>query len=85
MYTQFFGNFLLSRNIVTPEQLIEAIDKEGTSHIKLGTLAMYHNLMTANEIDDVVVAQTHEDKQFGELAIERKYLTEDQVLSLIHI
>ena len=83
MYTQFFGNFLLSRNIVTPEQLIEAIDKEGTTHIKLGTLAMYHNLMTANEIDDVVVAQTHEDKQFGELAIERKYLTEDQVNRLL--
>lgn len=83
MYTQFFGNFLLQRNIVTPEQLIAAINQEGTSHIKLGTLAMYHNLMTANEIDDVVVAQTHEDKQFGELAVERNYLTEDQVNHLL--
>lgn len=83
MYTQFFGNFLLGRNVVTPEQLIAAIDKESTSHIKLGTLAMYHNLMTANEIDDVVVAQTHEDKHFGELAVERHYLTEDQVNHLL--
>lgn len=83
MYTQFFGNFLLCRNVVTPEQLIEAINKESTSHIKLGTLAMYHNLMTAKEIDDVVVAQTHEDKPFGELAIERKYLTEDEVNRLL--
>lgn len=83
MYTQFFGNFLLQKNIVTPEQLIAAIDKEATSHIKLGTLAMYHNLMTANEIDAIVVAQTHEDKQFGELAIERNYLTEDQVNHLL--
>ncbi|MCI9124551.1 MAG: chemotaxis protein CheX [Eubacterium sp.] len=83
MYTQFFGNFLLGRNIVTPEQLVEAIGKESTSHIKLGTLAMYHNLMTANEIDDIVVAQTHEDKQFGELAIERHYLTEEQVNRLL--
>lgn len=83
MYTQFFGNFLLSRNIVTSEQLIEAIDKEATSHIKLGTLALYHNLMTANEIDDIVVAQTHEDKHFGELAIERHYLTEEQVNHLL--
>ncbi len=83
MYTQFFGNFLLQRNIVTPEQLIEAINQEGNSHIKLGTLAMYHNLMTANEIDDIVVAQTHEDKQFGELAVERNYLTEEQVNHLL--
>ena len=83
MYTQFFGNFLLTRNVVTPDQLIMAIGKESTSHIKLGTLAMYHNLMTANEIDDVVIAQTHEDKQFGELANERHYLTEDQVNRLL--
>jgi len=83
MYTQFFGNFLLQRNIVTPDQLIAAINQEATSHIKLGTLAMYHNLMTANEIDDIVVAQTHEDKHFGELAIERNYLTEDQVNHLL--
>ena len=33
MYTQFFGNFLLQRNIVTPEQLIEAINQEGNSQI----------------------------------------------------
>lgn len=83
MYTQFFGNFLLSRNVVTPEQLILAIGKESTSHIKLGTLAMYHNLMTANEVDDIVIAQTHEDKHFGELAVERHYLTEDQVNRLL--
>ena len=83
MYAQFFGNFLLSRNVVTPEQLIIAINKESSSRIKLGTLAMYHNLMTANEIDDIVVAQTHEDKHFGEIAIEREYLTEEQVNSLL--
>lgn len=83
MYTQFFGNFLLGRNIVTPEQLIEAIDKGATSHFKLGTLAMYHNLMTAGEVDDIIVAQTHEDKPFGELAVERHYLTEEQVSHLL--
>lgn len=83
MYTQFFGNFLLSRNIVTSEQLIAAINEEATSHIKLGTLALYHNLMTANEIDDIIVAQTHEDKHFGELAIERHYLTVEQVTHLL--
>lgn len=83
MYAQFFGNFLLSRGVVTPEQLIAAINKESGSRIKLGTLAMYHNLMTANEIDDIVIAQTHEDKHFGEIAIERQYLTEQQVNNLL--
>lgn len=83
MYTQFFGNFLLNRNVITPEQLVQAIKEEENSHIKLGTLAMYHNLMTANEIDDVIIAQTHEDKHFGQLAVERHYLTAEQVDKLL--
>lgn len=83
MYAQFFGNFLLNRKVVTPEQLVAAINKESSSRIKLGTLAMYHNLMTAKEIDDIVVAQTHEDKHFGEIAIELQYLTEEQVNQLL--
>lgn len=83
MYTQFFGNFLINQNIITPEQLITAISKEAASHLKLGTLAIYHNLMTSSEVDSVVIAQTHEDKEFGRLAIERGYLTEDQVQKLL--
>ncbi len=83
MYTQFFGNFLINRNVITPEQLISAISKETDSHLKLGTLAIYHNLMTASEVDSIIVAQTHEDKKFGELAIERKYLTEEQLNNLL--
>ena len=83
MYTQFFGNFLINRNVITPEQLITAISKESTSHLKLGTLAMYHNLMSASEVDAVIAAQKQDHKSFQEVAVRGKYLTKEQVGKLL--
>lgn len=83
MYTQFFGNYLLSREYVTQEQLFAAIQKQSDQHVRLGTLAISAGLMTASEVDYVVIQQTHEDKKFGELAIELGYLTNEQVLDLL--
>ena len=59
MYTQFFGNFLLSRGVVTSEQLINAIKEESTTHIKLGTLAIHAGYMTASEADNIIIMQTN--------------------------
>ena len=39
--------------------------------------------MTAGEVDNIIIMQTHQDKKFGELAIEEGYLTEEQVNALL--
>ena len=83
MYTQFFGNFLLSRGVVTSEQLIEVIKEESSAHVKLGTLAIHAGYMTASEADNIVIMQTHEDRRFGELAVEGGYMTEQQLEELL--
>lgn len=83
MYAQFFGNYLLSRDIVTREQLLGAMQKASSTKIKLGTLAIHAGYMTASEVDRVIILQTHQDKRFGELAISEGYLTEMQVTELL--
>lgn len=83
MYAQFFGNYLLSRNAVTKDQLIRAMQQKSCEHIKLGTLAIHAGYMTAKEVDQIVIMQTHQDKRFGELAISEGYLTELQVAELL--
>lgn len=83
MYAQFFGNYLLSRGAITGEQLIHAMQKKSVGHMKLGTLAMHAGYMTANEVDQIVIMQTHQDSRFGELAIREGYLTEAQVTELL--
>lgn len=49
MYTQFFGNFLLSKGYITNEQLFDALKEKAQKHAKLGTLAIHSGLMTAAE------------------------------------
>ncbi len=83
MYTQFFGNYLLEKNVITTEQLLEALKEQSKVHLKLGTLAIHEGYMTAGEVDNIVIMQTHQDKKFGELAIEEGYLTQEQVDSLL--
>lgn len=83
MYSQFFGNYLLSKQAVTSEQLLHAMQEQHARHIKLGTLAIHAGLMNASEVDNIVIRQTHEDRRFGELAIEEGYLTEEQVAELL--
>jgi hypothetical protein len=53
MYAQFFGTFLLSHNVVTKDQLLSALGKKSSQHMKLGTLAIMKGYMTANEVDNV--------------------------------
>lgn len=84
MYAQFFGNFLLSRGVVTRGQLISALEKKSSMHIRLGTLAIHAGYMSAGEVDEVIIMQTHQDKRFGELAVQEGFLTELQVKELLH-
>ena len=83
MHTQFFGNFLLNKGIISPEQLIEILKVQSTAHKKLGTLAIHAGYMSASEVEDVFITQTHYDKRFGELSIELGYLTQEQVDELL--
>lgn len=83
MFVQFFGGFLLNKGVVSKAQLIDAMKKESTAHIQLGTLAMHASLMDAQQIEDIRIAQTHTDKRFGELCVEKGYLTEEQVNELL--
>ncbi len=83
MYSQLFGSYLLRKNAVTPEQLQAALSRIETSHIKLGTLAIHKGLMVASEVDQVCFLQTREDKRFGELAVEKGFLTDEQLGDLL--
>ena len=83
MFTQLFGNFLLRKGVVTPDQLLSALKASSQSHIKLGTLCIHAGLMTSAEVEKVYIMQTHQDKRFGEIAIEEGYLTARQVEELM--
>ena len=57
MYAQFFGNYLLERNAVTREQLIDAMKQMASEEVKLGALAIHEGYMTASEVDNIVIME----------------------------
>ena len=84
MYAQFFGNFLLSHNVVTNDQLLAAMEYKSSHRPHLGTLAMHAGYMNANEVEHIHILQTHQDMKFGELAIQTGILTKEQVDELLN-
>lgn len=83
MFTQLFGNFLLRKGVVSPEQLLDVMKTASGSRVKLGTLCIHAGLMSAAEVEKVFILQTHVDKRFGEIAVEEGYLTDSQVNELM--
>jgi len=83
MYAQFFGNFMLSHELITTEQLLAAMEHKNANRPRLGTLAMHAGYLSASEVEHIHIVQTHKDKKFGELAVELGLLSQAQVDELL--
>lgn len=82
MFTQFFGNYLLSSGLVTNEQLAEALFPKTPRRLKLGTIAINEGLVTAEQVETAHRKQQLEDKRIGDVMVELGYLTSEQVEQL---
>lgn len=83
MLTQFFGNYLLQKKLVTSTELIEGLKYKNTLTKKIGALAVSAGYMTPEEVEDVHTMQTSIDKRFAEIAVHMGYLTIPQAEELI--
>ena len=83
MFTQFFGSYLLNKQIISADNLIKAMEQKNTTRVKLGVLAINAGYMTAKQVDAVHRKQATVDKRIGDIAVEMGYLTEAQVEELL--
>lgn len=83
MFTQFFGNYLLNQNLVTPSQLIECLQAKSNTRMKLGVLAINAGYMTSSQVEIVHMKQSTMDKRFGDIAVELGFVTSDQIDTLL--
>ena len=83
MFDQIFGNYLVSANRLTKEQLDEVIEQEKSIRVKLGLIAVAEKLMTQEQADEVNKLQAIMDKRFGDIAVEKGYLTDEQIGQLL--
>lgn len=83
MVSSIVGNYLLEKGVISFEQFRDLLVEQQKARVKLGLIAVAEGLMTQEEADKVNRLQTVMDKRFGEIAVERKYLTEGQIEALL--
>ena len=85
MPVQFFGQYLLSKSIVTPEQLLEALSYQEFQTLKIGHYAVEDNYLTPAQAAQINLEQQKRDLKFGETAVAMGLLTQTQVDELLMI
>lgn len=83
MFSQFFGNYLLNRGLLTAPQLREVLALQDSVRVKLGVLAIDAGYMNAAQVERTNALQAQIDKRFGEIAIDEGYMSEDQLTELL--
>lgn len=83
MFSQYFGNYLLQKGLINPEQLADALEYQRSAHLKLGVIAINAGYMTPLQVEQVHKLQRKIDKRFGELAIERGYINDEQLDAML--
>lgn len=83
MFSQFFGNYLLENQKITAEQFSSCMEYIMANRVKLGLIAENEGLLTREQATELNQLQMQSDKRFGDLAVEKGYLTESDVTYLL--
>lgn len=81
-----FGEYLVEQNIIREEDLARALELQKTDRIPLGQLAMQKGLIDNKQLFRILSRQRkpeERDKNFGKLAVEMEYLSQEQVEALL--
>ncbi|MBN1663222.1 MAG: chemotaxis protein CheX [Deltaproteobacteria bacterium] len=78
MAIKFFGQYLLEKSKITPEQLLSAVEYQKEVNVSVGTLAIEKGYLTAQQVDKINREQLRTDNKFGEIAIDFGYLTQEK-------
>lgn len=79
MFGVYFGKYLQDVGVLSKEQYEDIIEKSRTARVKMGLLAVNEGLMSPAQAEEVNQIQAMKDARFGDIAVEKGYLTEDQV------
>lgn len=82
MLTQFFGNYLVDKNVITSDQLLLALRHKHENNKTVAAMAVSSGYMTEEEVEDVKNMQQVKDIDFTALALELNYLTNSQAEEL---
>jgi hypothetical protein len=78
--------YLKKKGIISADQLVEALEAQLQALVPIGQLALEEGILSARDIFDVLRAQSDSPHDlFGELAIELRLMTREQLMRLLII
>lgn len=83
MGIKFFGQYLIWRNIITPQQLIEAVEYQESRNLRFGDYARSKGYLTESDVKRIQDEQKRTDMFFGELAVKTGILSLSQVEEIL--
>ena len=83
MVESIIGKYLMDSGRITQQQFRAALDKMDAVRVKLGLIAVSEGFMTFAQAEEVNRLQAICDKRFGDIAVEKGYLTDEQVGKLL--
>lgn len=83
MVESIIGSYLVDSGRITQQQFRAALDKMDAVRVKLGLIAVSEGFMTFAQAEDVNRQQAICDRRFGDIAVEKGYLTSEQVGKLL--
>lgn len=83
MAIKFFGQYLLEKGKITPQQLLEAVEYQKEVNISVGTLAIEKGLLTSQQVEKINKEQYRTDRKFGEIAVDFGYLTSVKINEIL--
>lgn len=83
MFQQHFLNYLVEKKEISGEQRSFIQKEQQNARVKLGLIAIAEKLMNSRQTEELNDLQRRTDRRFGDLAIEKGYLTEEQLNRLL--
>ncbi|MBP2632059.1 MAG: hypothetical protein H6Q70_2687 [Firmicutes bacterium] len=83
MLRQFLAQYLLNKDLLSSQQVLEILEDDKFQRVAPGVVALHKGLLTAEQIEKIQRIQIAEDQLFGEVAVNEKLLTEEQVGSIL--
>ena len=80
-----FGLYLVRKGAIAPEQFVEALETQLASRPPLGALAIEYQKLSVSQVFGILREQAEDvDSKFGELALESRLLSENELASLLY-
>ena len=82
MFEQHFAHYLLKNERITTSHY-DLLKQQQSARVKLGLIAVAEKLLTHEQAEKLNSLQKQTDRRFGDLAVERGYLSAHQVDNLL--